>query len=101
MARDEGRGETRRTIFPARRAYSSCSVAADEFQLRSIERTERHVGMTAMRAAVFEGKNRIAIQERPAPCLRPSDAIVKVTLTTICGTRCSAGSSSEAAAGSA
>jgi threonine dehydrogenase-like Zn-dependent dehydrogenase len=39
-----------------------------------------------MKAAVFEGKNRIAIEERPVPDCGPSDAIVKVTLTTICGT---------------
>jgi alcohol dehydrogenase len=39
-----------------------------------------------MKAAVFEGKNRIAIEERPVPRCGPSDAIVKVTLTTICGT---------------
>ena len=41
---------------------------------------------TAMKAAVFEGKNRIAIEERPVPHCGPTDAIVKVTLTTICGT---------------
>lgn len=39
-----------------------------------------------MKAAAFEGKNRIAIQERPVPACGPRDAIVKVTLTTICGT---------------
>ena len=40
----------------------------------------------AMRAAVFEGKNRIVIEEKPVPPCGPTDAIVKVTLTTICGT---------------
>jgi threonine dehydrogenase-like Zn-dependent dehydrogenase len=39
-----------------------------------------------MEAAVFEGKNRIVLEERPLPKCGPSDAIVKVTLTTICGT---------------
>lgn len=39
-----------------------------------------------MRAAVFEGKGRIELEERPIPTCGPSDAIVKVTLTTICGT---------------
>jgi alcohol dehydrogenase len=39
-----------------------------------------------MKAAVFEGKNRIEIEERPIPSCGPTDAIVKVTLTTICGT---------------
>src|SRR5919108_4900038 len=43
--------------------------------------------MTAeMKAAVFEGKHQIAIEERPIPSCGPNDAIVKVTLTTICGT---------------
>jgi threonine dehydrogenase-like Zn-dependent dehydrogenase len=39
-----------------------------------------------MRAAVFEGHERIVLEERPIPQCGPSDAIVKVTLTTICGT---------------
>jgi threonine dehydrogenase-like Zn-dependent dehydrogenase len=40
----------------------------------------------AMRAAVFEGRERIVLEERPVPACGPTDAIVKVTLTTICGT---------------
>ena len=40
----------------------------------------------AMRAAVFEGRERIVCEERPVPSCGPTDAIVKVTLTTICGT---------------
>jgi alcohol dehydrogenase len=39
-----------------------------------------------MKAAVFEGPERIVIEERPLPSCGPNDAIVKVTLTTICGT---------------
>ena len=39
----------------------------------------------AMRAAVFEGRERIVLEERPLPSCGPTDAIVKVTLTTICG----------------
>lgn len=39
-----------------------------------------------MRAAVFEGHERIVIEERPIPACGPTDAIVKVTMTTICGT---------------
>jgi len=39
-----------------------------------------------MKAAVFEGPERIVIEERPVPRCGPNDAIVKVTLTTICGT---------------
>jgi len=40
----------------------------------------------SMKAAVFEGKERILLEEKPTPTCGPSDAIVKVTLTTICGT---------------
>lgn len=40
----------------------------------------------SMRAAVFEGRERILIEEKPVPKCGASDAIVKVTLTTICGT---------------
>ncbi|HEU6443776.1 MAG TPA: zinc-binding dehydrogenase [Gaiellaceae bacterium] len=40
----------------------------------------------AMRAAVFEGHEQIVLRERPLPVCGPTDAIVKVTLTTICGT---------------
>jgi alcohol dehydrogenase len=39
-----------------------------------------------MRAAVFEGKDRIVLQERPVPECGPTDAIVRITMTTICGT---------------
>ena len=39
-----------------------------------------------MRAAVFEGREKIVIEEKAVPDCGPTDAIVKVTLTTICGT---------------
>jgi alcohol dehydrogenase len=39
-----------------------------------------------MKAAVFEGRERIVLDERPVPSCGLNDAIVKVTLTTICGT---------------
>lgn len=42
--------------------------------------------MTTMRAAVFEAKNRISIREVPKPSPGPGEALVRVTLTTICGT---------------
>jgi threonine dehydrogenase-like Zn-dependent dehydrogenase len=46
-----------------------------------------HVHPTeTMRAAVFEGKDSIVLRERPVPLCGPTDAVVKVTLTTICGT---------------
>ena len=39
-----------------------------------------------MAAAVFRGKDRIGIEEKPIPACGPNDAVIKVTLTTICGT---------------
>ena len=41
---------------------------------------------TTMRAAVFVGKDRIELQERPLPAIGPFDALLRVTTTTICGT---------------
>jgi alcohol dehydrogenase len=43
-------------------------------------------GTGTMRAAVFEGPERIVLAERPIPACGLNDAIVKVTMTTICGT---------------
>ena len=40
----------------------------------------------SMRAVVFEGPHRIALRERLVPECGPTDALVRVTLTTICGT---------------
>jgi threonine dehydrogenase-like Zn-dependent dehydrogenase len=42
--------------------------------------------METMRAAVFEQKNKIRIREVPKPKPGPGEALVRVTLTTICGT---------------
>jgi alcohol dehydrogenase len=42
--------------------------------------------MTQMRAAVFEGKGKIAIREVPRPEPGVGQALIRVTLTTICGT---------------
>jgi alcohol dehydrogenase len=39
-----------------------------------------------MKAAVFLGKGQIKLREVPRPDPRPGEALVKVTLTTICGT---------------
>jgi threonine dehydrogenase-like Zn-dependent dehydrogenase len=43
-------------------------------------------GASTMRAAVFRGREQIHLEERPLPTCGPNDAIVRVTLTTICGT---------------
>jgi len=42
--------------------------------------------MTTMRAAVFEQKGKISIREVPKPTPGPGEALIRVTLTTICGT---------------
>ena len=42
--------------------------------------------MTTMRAAVFGGKGKIALREVPRPEPGVGEALVRVTLTTICGT---------------
>jgi alcohol dehydrogenase len=39
-----------------------------------------------MRAAVFRGKNEIRLEEVPVPKPGPGQAVVKTTMTTICGT---------------
>jgi alcohol dehydrogenase len=39
-----------------------------------------------MRAAVFQRQGSIVLEERPVPIIGPTDALVRVTLTTICGT---------------
>ena len=42
--------------------------------------------METMRAHVFRGVGQTAIEELPIPKPRPGEALVRVTLTTICGT---------------
>lgn len=43
--------------------------------------------MTKMKAAVFVEPGRIVLQEKPIPKVGPTDALVRITTTTICGTR--------------
>ncbi len=42
--------------------------------------------MTTMQAAVFLGKGQIKVREVPRPEPGPGEALIKITLTTICGT---------------
>ncbi len=42
--------------------------------------------MTTMKAAVFKGKDRIAIEEVPKPRPKAGEAVIRITTTTICGT---------------
>jgi alcohol dehydrogenase len=48
--------------------------------------TDPLVGTATMKAAVFEGPGRISIRDVPIPRAGPGEAVIKVTLTTICGT---------------
>ena len=41
---------------------------------------------TTMRAAVFHGPGDIRVEEVPRPHAGPGEAVIRVTLTTICGT---------------
>ncbi len=42
--------------------------------------------MTTMKAVVFKGKDRIAVEEVPKPRPRAGEAVIRITTTTICGT---------------
>ncbi|HYH42035.1 MAG TPA: alcohol dehydrogenase catalytic domain-containing protein, partial [Burkholderiales bacterium] len=42
--------------------------------------------MATMKAAVFERAGRIVLREKPVPAVGPTDALMRITTTTICGT---------------
>ena len=42
--------------------------------------------MNTMRATVLQGMNRFDVQEVKRPRAGPGEAVIRVTLTTICGT---------------
>lgn len=42
--------------------------------------------MARMKAAIFVEKNRIVLDEKPIPDVGPSDALIRITTTTLCGT---------------
>jgi len=42
--------------------------------------------MKTMKAVVFKGKDRIAVEEVPRPVARAGEAVIRITTTTICGT---------------
>ena len=42
--------------------------------------------MARMMAAVFAEPGRIVLESRPVPDVGPSDALVRISTTTICGT---------------
>src|SRR5207342_3500619 len=72
----------------ARTASSSHSDARpgkEREQDMTTEMIER-VAIDTMRATVFHGPGDIRVEEVPRPHAGPGEAVVKVTLTTICGT---------------
>jgi Threonine dehydrogenase and related Zn-dependent dehydrogenases len=50
------------------------------------ERTAPARERRTMKAAVFVAPGRIELQQRPIPAIGPTDALLRVTTTTICGT---------------
>jgi threonine dehydrogenase-like Zn-dependent dehydrogenase len=46
----------------------------------------RRINMQTMRANVFHGPNEIHVEEVPRPIAGGGDAVIRITLTTICGT---------------
>ena len=42
--------------------------------------------MNSMKAVVFKGKDRLAVEEVPKPRPRAGEAVIRITTTTICGT---------------
>jgi alcohol dehydrogenase len=46
----------------------------------------KHAAPSTMKALVFRGPNQIAIEEVSIPKPGPGEAVLRVTLTTICGT---------------
>ncbi len=42
--------------------------------------------MALMKAVVFQGVGRIAVEERPKPVARAGEAVIRITTTTMCGT---------------
>jgi alcohol dehydrogenase len=48
--------------------------------------SENKTSTSTMKALVFRGPNQIAIERVPIPKSGPGEAVIRVTLTTICGT---------------
>ena len=51
-----------------------------------VEIPEKAKGVATMKALVFRGANQIGIESVPIPRPGPDEAVIRVTLTTICGT---------------
>lgn len=78
VAADPRKRWTRRRLRSAVRAAGTIDALDTPKETRARNKT--------MRAAVFVAKDQINIREVPVPTPGPNQALVKVTLTTICGT---------------
>src|SRR6202051_4397693 len=56
------------------------------YTVLSPSRAAEKKSTSTMRALVFRGPNQIAIEQVPIPKAGPGEAVIRVTLTTICGT---------------
>lgn len=56
------------------------------FATVEIQKIVSKKGQNLMKALVFRGPNQIAVEEVPIPEPGPGEAVIRVTLTTICGT---------------
>src|SRR5262245_18215767 len=76
--RPASRPSRRRSSLPSRRRLRR--------QRRERSDEVREVVMHTMKAVVFKGKDRIAVEEVPRPVPRAGEAVIRITTTTICGT---------------
>jgi alcohol dehydrogenase len=51
-----------------------------------VDSIAKHRVHQKMKALVFRGPNEIGLEERPIPTAGPGEAVIRVTMTTICGT---------------
>src|SRR5262249_49626842 len=99
--RHEGRGQERREgrdhhhhvdgrrprRAPAEDGRGDALDARGDRALTTPKGSRKEITMpTTMRAAVFQGKGKIGLREAPSPEPGVAEALIRVTLTTICGT---------------
>jgi hypothetical protein len=77
-----GRRTDRRPGNHTRRGVTQRARAPDTVARARVLRTSRDT----MRATVFRGVGQFGVEEVPRPHAGPGDAVIRVTLTTICGT---------------
>ena len=71
---------------------TSCAITVpDEVKRRRLSHNKHNKRMTTMsqtmQAMVYHGANDIRFEQRPRPqILQPTDALIRVTKSTICGT---------------